>query len=136
MSYLLDTDICVYWLKGHKVIEQKALSVGLEEITISFITLSELYYGSYKSVRVDANLANINIIKDKLRIVESSDKICETFGKLKASLEKVGKIIDDADLFIAACALVNNVTLVTNNEKHFRRIRGLQVENWLKLPQK
>ena len=136
MSYLLDTDICVYWLKGHKTIEQKALSVGLEKITISFITLSELYYGSYKSMRVDANLANINIIKDKLRLVDSSEKICETFGKLKSGLEKEGKIIDDADLFIAACALTNKMTLVTNNERHFRRIRGLQIENWLRLSRK
>jgi predicted nucleic acid-binding protein len=90
-------------------------------------------------LRVDANLANINVIKDKLGVVDSSDKICETFGKLKSGLEKKGKVIDDADLFIAACALVNNMTLVTNNlkvtsnEKHFRRIEGLHVENWLKL---
>ncbi|MBI4746152.1 MAG: hypothetical protein HY786_06360 [Deltaproteobacteria bacterium] len=46
-------------------------------------------------------------------------------------LEKDGKIIDDADLFIAACALDDNVTLVTNNEKHFKRVEGLKIENWL-----
>ena len=54
------------------------------------------------------------------------------FGKLKADLEKDGKIIDDADLFIAACALANDAVLVTNNEKHFKRIKGLKLANWLR----
>ena len=54
------------------------------------------------------------------------------FGKLKASLVNQGKTLDDADLFIAACALVNNLVLVTNNETHFKRIKGLKWENWIK----
>lgn len=49
---------------------------------------------------------------------------------LKAELEKEGKIIDDADLFIAACALTNNLILITNNEKHFEKIGSLKLENW------
>ncbi|HKZ57567.1 MAG TPA: PIN domain-containing protein [Thermodesulfovibrionales bacterium] len=49
MNYLLDTDICVYWLKGSEKIEQRVLDVGLDDVAISFITMSELYYGAYKS---------------------------------------------------------------------------------------
>jgi len=100
MSYLLDTNVCVYWLKGNKSIEQKALFIGLDDISISFITLSELYYGAYKSQRVKANLAALRILKSKMGLVESNEEICEIFGKLKAALEKGGKVIDDADLFI------------------------------------
>jgi tRNA(fMet)-specific endonuclease VapC len=59
MKYLLDTNICVYWLKGNKHIEQKVLSGGIDNIFVSFITASELYYGAYKSERVDENLAMI-----------------------------------------------------------------------------
>ena len=55
----------------------------------------------------------------------------ETFGELKASLEKSGKIIDDMDLLIASTALTRNLVLVTNNEKHFNRINGLEIENWM-----
>ena len=106
------------------------MKVGLSKISISFVTLSELYYGAYKSRRVEQNLANIGILKSKLSLMDSNASICDVFGKLKAMLEKDGKIIDDADLFIAACALDINATLVTNNEKHFKRIKGLKVQNW------
>ncbi|MFA4955628.1 MAG: hypothetical protein WC556_01480 [Candidatus Methanoperedens sp.] len=58
------------------------------------------------------------------------DMICEMFGKIKVVLINKGDIIDDADIFIAACALTENAILVTNNEKHFERIEGLKLENW------
>ena len=132
MNYLLDTDICVYWLIGSKKIEQRVLAVGLDDIAISFITMSELYYGAYKSQRSKENLAAVRKLSKKLGIFESSDAISETFGKLKAALEREGNVIDDADLFIAASAIANDSTLVTNNERHFKRIKGLKLENWIK----
>lgn len=130
MIYLLDTNICVYWLKGDERIEQKALSVGLGEIAVPFIALSELYYGAYKSQKVKENLAAIETLKNKLSLVEWNEDVCEIFGRLKATLERNGNTLHDADLFVAACALANNSVLVTNNEKHFNRIRGLRLENW------
>ena len=130
MKYLLDTDICVYWLKKDDRVEQNASSVGLENIVISFMTLSELYYGAHKSQRVDENLSAISLLTEKVLVVESNDQICARFGKLKVSLEKQGMIIDDADLFIAACALATGATLVTNNTRHFKRIEELQLQNW------
>jgi len=132
MSYLLDTNICIYWLKGNQVIEQQAIKNGLENLFISFITLSELYYGAFRSKRVLENLASIYFLKNKLKVIESNEKICETFGKIKANLVNSGKIIDDADIFIASCALNINATLVTNNEKHFVEIEDLKIVNWIK----
>lgn len=130
MIYILDTDICVYWLKGNENIEKRSLHVGLGNIRVSFITISELYYGAYKSHRVKENINVVGRFEEKLEVIESDPEICNAFGKLKASLEKDGKIIDDADLFIAACAMVTGAILVTNNEKHFKRIKGLKMENW------
>lgn len=130
MKYLLDTDICVYWLKKDDRVEQNAISVGLENIAISFITLSELYYGAHKSQHIEENLAAIRLLTSKLSMVESNDQICARFGKLKVFLEKQGMIIDDADLFIAACALTTDATLVTNNTRHFKRIEELRLQNW------
>ncbi len=121
MNYLLDTNICVYWLKGYKNIEAKAMELGLISLSISFITLSELYYGAYKSQKIKKNIRNIEKLKKKLYVIESSEAICELFGRIKVSLKDKGNIIDDADIFIAACALAEDVTLVTNNEKHFER---------------
>ncbi len=132
MSYLLDTDTCIFWLKGNRKIEKKALTVGLDRLYISFVTLSELYYGAYKSQKLKGNLAGIKTLEGKLRRIDSDQGTCETFGKLKAVLVSQGKIINDADLFIAAGALENSIVLVTNNEKHFRRIKGLKIENWVK----
>ena len=130
MKYLLDTDICVYWLKKDDCIEQNAISVGLENIAISFMTLSELYYGVHKSQRVDENLSAISILTAKISVIESNAQICARFGKLKVFLEKQGMIIDDADLFIAACVLTTEATLVTNNTRHFKRIEELRPQNW------
>jgi len=132
MKYLLDTDICVYWLRGNENVERSALAAGLEELAISFITLSELYYGAYKSKRIKENLAAIQALPDKVAVLDSDEAVCEGFGKLKAGLEKEGSVIEDADLFVAACALSHDITLVTNNEKHFRKIKGLNLENWLR----
>ena len=131
MRYLLDTNICVYWLKGNEHIEQKILSVGIDNISISFINISELYYGAYKSQQVDENLATIRRFTDRLTIIESDELIGEEFGNLKASLESAGMVIDDADIFIASCARVYGLTLVTNNVKHFRRIKELKLDNWM-----
>ena len=131
MNYLLDTNICVYWLKGYENIEAKAMEVGLVSLSISFITLSELYYGAYKSQKIKKNISNVEKLKKELYVIDSTEAICELFGRIKVSLKDKGNIIDDADIFIAACALVEDVTLVTNNEKHFERIEGLRIENWL-----
>ena len=131
MKYILDTNICVYWLKGNEHIEQKVLSVGIDTISNSFINVSELYYGAYKSQRVDQNLAIIRRLTERLNVVESDEAISEAFGSLKASLENAGMIIDDADIYIAACARVYGLTLVTNNTKHFRRLKGLKLDNWM-----
>lgn len=70
MKYMLDTDICVYWLKGNVSIEEKAMLAGFDNIRVSFITVSELYYGAYKSQRVKENLQVIETFEDKLEIAE------------------------------------------------------------------
>ncbi|MEI6215001.1 MAG: type II toxin-antitoxin system VapC family toxin [Desulfuromonadales bacterium] len=130
MKYLLDTNICVYWLKGNELIEQKILSAGMDNVALSFINVSELYYGAYKSQRIEANLNMVRQLTEQLNVVESDEAISEIFGQLKSELDCAGAIIDDADLFIAACAKVHGLVLVTNNIKHFKRIKGLKIENW------
>jgi len=75
VKYLLDTNICVYWLKGNERIEQKILSVGMDNVALSFINISELYYGAYKSQRVEENLNLISQLTDQLNVVESNEAI-------------------------------------------------------------
>jgi len=99
-------------------------------MALSAVTLMELYYGAYKSRKVRANLARIRAIEETFEIISVGPEIAETFGDLKAGLEREGLPLDDFDLILAATALCYNLTLVTNNVRHFGRIEGLKLENW------
>ena len=90
----------------------------------------ELYYGAYKSKKIANNLAKIKIIENTFEIIPVSRELVEIFGVLKSGLEKSGKPLDDFDLILASTAMSHNLTIVTNNEKHFGRIDGLKMENW------
>lgn len=128
--YLLDTDTVIYLLKGHPAVVENLKNHLHEPIKISVITYMELQYGAYKSQRVAANLAKIKSLGQSIEVATITMVVAEIFGMLKADLEKVGIRLDDFDLAIAACALANNLILVTNNTKHFERIEGLKLENW------
>jgi tRNA(fMet)-specific endonuclease VapC len=129
--YLLDTDTVIYILKGDSVVEANLKQHIHDPIKIGTITLMELYYGAYKSQRVTSNLAKIRTLENVLEVIPIGEEIAETFGREKTRLEKQGIPLDDFDLILGCCALAHNLTLVTNNVRHFRRIEGLQVANWI-----
>jgi tRNA(fMet)-specific endonuclease VapC len=128
--YLLDTDTIIFSLKGDAAVRKNLLLHINDAIKISAITLMELYYGAYKSQKVTGNIAKIKTIEQFLEIIPIGIEAAEIFGMLKSNLEKTGSHLDDFDLIIAACSLAHNLTLVTNNEKHFQRIEGLKLANW------
>jgi len=128
--YLLDTDILIYALKGHSRV-RKNLEAHVEEpMALSVISLLELNYGAHKSRHRDANLVKVRALEEAFEVVPVALEISQAFGGLKASLEEKGTPLDDFDIIIAATALSRNLTLVSNNVKHFRRIDGLALENW------
>lgn len=128
--YLLDTDIVIYSLKGHRAVKKNLERNLHAPLKISIITLMELYYGAYKSQNVASNLGKIKRIEDAVEIILLGKESAEVFAMLKADLEKAGAPLDDFDLILAACALTHDLVLVTNNVKHFKRIQGLKLENW------
>jgi tRNA(fMet)-specific endonuclease VapC len=128
--YLLDTDTIIYSLKGHESVIKNLKNHIDDPVKISIITLMELYYGAYKSKHVVGNLAKIKTIESNFEIIPAGNESAEIFGRLKATLQKKGTSIDDFDLMIASCALANNLVLVTNNVKHFKRIESLKMDNW------
>ncbi|MEA5626024.1 type II toxin-antitoxin system VapC family toxin [Nostoc sp. UHCC 0251] len=130
MNYLLDTDTCIYWLKGRQPVRDKLLAVGWDEVCICVITAAELYYGAYNSNRVSENLGNAEDFIQKLPVVPLTVPALKKYGELKAELRKIGQIIAEFDLLIASVALAENYTLVTNNTRHYERINGLKLENW------
>ncbi|MBG1243781.1 type II toxin-antitoxin system VapC family toxin [Nostoc sp. NZL] len=130
MNYLLDTDTCIYWLKGRQPVRDKLLAVGWDEVCICVITAAELYYGAYNSNRVSENLSNAEDFIQNLPVVPLTDPALKKYGELKAQLRRIGQTIAEFDLLIASVALAENYTLVTNNTRHYERINGLKLENW------
>ena len=131
MKYLLDTNICVYFLKQDTKIVEKIASFSADDLAISYINLAELLYGAYNSDYVDKNLERIRYIENIIEVVPFDRNAIENFAAIKSTLKKQGKLIDDFDILIAAVALSREMILVTNNEKHFERIPNLIIENWL-----
>jgi tRNA(fMet)-specific endonuclease VapC len=134
--FLLDTDTIIYNMKGSEAIKKNLLHHMADTLIISVITLMELYYGAYKSEKLSSNLAKVRTIESTFEIIPNGKESAENFAMLKASLEKSGTRLDDFDLAIASCALAHNLTLVTNNLKHFSRIEGLKITNWSVYPEK
>ncbi|WPP52364.1 type II toxin-antitoxin system VapC family toxin [Catalinimonas niigatensis] len=131
MDYLLDTNICIYFLKGKFGLVKKFESVGFQNLYISEITVAELKFGAAKSAYPEKNSAVVNALTamfKKLPIYSALD----IYAQEKARLRQAGNIVDDLDLLIGATAIANDMVLVTNNEKHFDRLQNIIIENWVK----
>jgi len=133
--FLLDTDTIIYNLKGNEAIKRNLQDHFEDPMKICVITLMELYFGAYKSKKITGNLSKVRTIENAFEIISADRECAEIFGMLKASLKKSGALLDDFDLIIASLAMTNNLTLVTNNTKHFSRIDGLKLTNWTVYPE-
>ena len=132
LSYLLDTNICIYIMKQKptSVLDKfEQLAVGM--VGMSAITYGELLYGAEKSNNPQKAKKIIHQICDYIPPLPISLKVPEFYAELRANLEKQGKIIGNNDLWIAAHCLELETTLVTNNEKEFSRVKHLKLENWV-----
>jgi len=129
-NYLLDTNICIYYIKGLYNLEQKFSRAG-ENFFISEITLAELKFGVANSIHKDKNKKALNNFLTGVHIVPIISCF-DVYAKEKARLRKLGAIIDEFDLLIGATAIANNFTLVTKNLKHFERLENLKVVDWTK----
>ncbi|HEX5141847.1 MAG TPA: PIN domain-containing protein [Dehalococcoidia bacterium] len=135
MKYLFDTDILSNLLRrapSPSLLRRMALTPVDDQATSS-ITLGELYYGARRLAgggdslvgRIEATLL------PNLAVLPFDSPAARHYGELRAELEHAGTPIGDADMRIAAIARANDLTVVTNNTRHFERVAGLPVENWL-----
>lgn len=129
--FLLDTDTVIYNMKGNANVQKNLCQHINDSISISVVTMMELYYGARKSQKIANNLTKIKMLEQSIEIIPIGLESTEIFGLLKAQLELEGNRLDDFDLIIASCAMSHNLTLVTNNIKHFQRIEGLKLANWV-----
>ncbi len=131
-QYLLDTNICIYIINRRPpAVKEKLHEVGLDAVAISGITVTELFYGVSKSARPLENTRTLRDFLNFLAVMPFGIAEAEEAGKIRVSLEASGKPIGPYDLLMAAQAKVHEMVLVTNNQKEFKRIKGLRVENWV-----
>ena len=131
MKYYLDTNICIYFLKGmNENIRRILLEKHPDEIKICSIVQAELLYGAEKSIKKEENLKNIEEFLFPFQIVPFGEKESNSYAKIRAELEKEGRIIGPNDLLIASTVLENDGILITNNVKEFERVKNLRIQNW------
>ena len=111
---------------------EKFRNIEVGAIGISSITVSELYYGAYKSSKIKQNIKRVEEFLYPFEILPYDESASREYGKIRSYLEKKGQIIGPLDMLIAAHAISRNLTIITNNIKEFKRIKSLQVENWVK----
>ena len=131
MRYMLDTNICIYAIK-HK---PEQVFMRLQEhdpidICISSVTYAELVHGVEKSKAIEKNRVALALILANIEIMNFDSLAAESYGKIRADLEKAGTPIGPLDMMIAGHAKALAYTVVTNNTKEFERVKGLKLENW------
>ena len=132
MPFLLDTDTCIYALKQHRNVLERFLSKSRDEIVVSVITEAELRTGAAKSSSPIKTLRIVENFLHPIAIAEFTSDDAIAYAHVRAKLERAGTPIGPLDTLIAAQAMARNLVLVSNNEREFRRVSGLQVENWVR----
>lgn len=130
MKYLLDTNICIHFLRGKFNIDQKIKDIGFINCAISEITLAELIYGAEYSPDKEKNIARVESFAKNLNVIPIINCI-SLYGKEKARLRKIGKMISDFDLLIGTTSISIDMIMVTENVSEFERITGITIENWI-----
>jgi tRNA(fMet)-specific endonuclease VapC len=126
---ILDSDHCIAILRG--VLDLLDKSNPDDELAITSISVGELSRGAYRSQRPVNNLARLDVLLSTLTVLPYDESSALRFGIIKTELERAGTPLHDLDLQIASIALENNTPLLTHNEKHFSRIDGLIIEDWI-----
>lgn len=128
-GYLLDTDIVVFLFRNKKGIAKRLASIAPENVYISEVTVAELEYGNYCGGRYEENKVLLNNFLSCINVIPFSEAI-SLYAKERYRLKSIGMGIEDFDLLIGCTSVTNNLTMATNNVKHYSRIEGIKIENW------
>ena len=131
MKYLLDTNICIFVINNKPAqVRRKMQGISIGDVGISSVSVSELLYGVARSSQVERNQAALDKFLMPLEILPYDENAARHYGAIRAFLESKGMPIGPMDLMIAAHALSQGLTVVTNNVREFQRVPGLKVEDW------
>jgi tRNA(fMet)-specific endonuclease VapC len=126
---ILDTDHCIAILRQKLDLGDHVAAD--DELFITSITVSVLTHGANRSLHREDNLSRLEVLFAAMVVLPFDEMAARRCGHLKAELDEQGEPLDDLDLQIASIALVYDLTLATNNTKHFKRVKDLKLENWI-----
>jgi tRNA(fMet)-specific endonuclease VapC len=130
VNFLLDTDTCIYALKQNVHVIGRLLTTARTDVVVSVITEAELRTGAAKSSSPVRTLGLVENFLSPITRIEFTSEDAISYALVRSKLERAGTPIGPLDTLIAAQALARQLVLVSNNEREFRRVAGLTVENW------
>jgi tRNA(fMet)-specific endonuclease VapC len=126
---ILDSDHCIAILRGQ--LDVRGRVDAAEVLGVTSITVGELVHGAHRSAHAAKNLARVEVLLAAVVVLPFDEVAGRRFGRLKVQLESSGNRLADLDLQIAAICLAAGATLLTHNARHFGRVEGLLIEDWL-----
>jgi tRNA(fMet)-specific endonuclease VapC len=130
VKYLLDSDICIFAMKRRPPALLRRLDQRAASAAISVVAYGELAFGEAMSSRRDEAAAHLAALLETIQVMPLPLEAARRYAEIRAALQRIGQPIGSNDLWIAAHALAEELTLVTNNEREFQRVPRLRVENW------
>lgn len=131
MSYLLDTNTCVYAIKRWPTVISRLQQVSPDDVAISAVTLAELWFGARKSSNPTRTRANVDAFLLPFAVLPFDPEAAEAYAAIRLELERAGQPIGERDLLIAATAVSHGLTVVTHNVAEFARVPGVALEDWV-----
>lgn len=129
VSFLVDTDWVIDHFNRVEPVTRRLQELQKEGLALSIISVAELWEGAYYSKDPGRSQAMLEEFLRGITVLGIDEEICKRFGQLRGSLRRQGKVVGDFDLLIAASALRHNLTLLTNNRRHFESVEGLRIGN-------
>ena len=130
LKFLLDSDICIFAMKRRTPALLRRLDQRATTSAISVVAYGEFAFGEAMSVRREEAAAHLAALLETLQVLPLPLEAARRYAEIRAELQRIGQPIGSNDLWIAAHALADDLTLVTSNEREFQRVPGLRVENW------
>ncbi|HUE74455.1 MAG TPA: type II toxin-antitoxin system VapC family toxin [Pirellulaceae bacterium] len=131
MKFLVDTNICVFAIRGRsEIVVNRLESHSPDDVVVSAITVAELRYGAMRSKDPGRNMAALDAFLQPFQFLPFAEDATAAYGTIRAELQSKGTPIGALDMLIAAQAVALGLTVVTNNVREFSRVPGLAVEDW------
>jgi len=132
-KYLLDTNVCIFFMRGKYGVAQRISKIGRKNCCISEITVAELLFGAANCTKPEDRERHKQQTLEFVRLLDviPISESLGVFAEEKSRLRKQGEPIDDFDLLIAVTAIKHKLILVTDNIRHMERVKDIKLENWI-----